>query len=236
MRLKHIVEELGYPTSSVAVLLKCMTNLGYLHFDERTRHYALTGRLATLTGWVQASSFESGVLEEVLRGLQKETGELVVLAAENGLHIEYIRTYRSPGDGVQLYIAPGTKRVLIQSGAGWLFLRKKSVREVTEIYRETIEAGLLTEAEYTLARLLERLEQARGQDVVFASAHESVRPTAHWEGGLISMEIPVLAGSPKLAICIGGPAKRLESRLDAIVAMLRVARREVAEALPGPSG
>lgn len=236
LRLKDIVEELRYPTSSVAVLLKCMTNLGYLHFDERTRHYALTGRLTALTSWVQTSSFESGALEEVLRGLQREAGELVVLAAENGLHAEYIRTYRSLGDGVQLYISPGTKRVLIQAGAGWLFLREKSVCEVTEIYRETIKAGHLTEAEYPLARLLARLEQSRGKDVVFASAKESVRPTAHWDGGLISTEIPVAPGSAKLAICIGGPAKRLESRLDTLAAMLRAARGKVVGSLSGSSG
>ena len=231
LRLKHLVDELKYPTSSVAALLKCMTELGYLSFDDVSRSYSLTARLTNLTSWVTADTYENGIVDEVLRGLQKETLELVTLATRTRLHIEYIKTYRSLGDGVQLFITQGTKRVLVQTGAGWLFLRNRSIREVTEIYRNTIRAGHLSEHEYPLDKLLMRLEHSREDDVVFATARESVRPTAHWGGGLISIEIPVPPGHRELAICIGGPSERLEARFDAIAAMLRAGRDKIAAKL-----
>ena len=231
LRLKHVVEELDYPTSSVAALLKCMTQLGYLSFDDVDRSYSLTGRLAGLTSWVESDSFESGIVDEVLRGLQKESNELVVLATESGLYAEYIRTYRSLGDGIQLYISPGTKRVLVQTGAGWLFLRDRSIREVTEIHRKTIRAGYLTEKDYPLSRLMAQLDHSRERDVIYASARESVLPTAHWGGGLASMELPVPAGHRKLAICIGGPAERLEAKLDLLSTMLRASCAKIAKAV-----
>jgi IclR family acetate operon transcriptional repressor len=231
LRLKHVVEELKYPSSSVAVLLKCMTQLGYLNFDELTHSYSLTGRLAGLTNWVAADSFENGIVDEILRSLQKSCGELILLAAESGLHSEYIKTYRSLGDGIQLYISPGTKRVLILCGAGWLFLSKRSEQEVAEIYRKTIKAGYLKEVEFPMSRLMERLACIRDEDVIYATARESIRPVAHWGGSLISMEIPVPAGHGKLAICIGGPAERLKEKFEKIAKILRASRAKITESL-----
>jgi len=231
LRLKHVVEELKCPSSSIAALLKCMAQSGYLSFDHRTHAYSLTGRLTNLTNWVVADSFENGVVDEVLRGLQKTSGELITLAAECELHSEYVKTYRSLGDGIQLYISPGTKRILIQGGAGWHFLAKRSLTEVAEIYRRTVRAGYVTEAEFPLSSLIEKLARVRDQDVSFATARESVRPTAHWGGGLVSMEIPVPAHHRKLAICVGGPAERLERRFETLGKMLRAGRSKIAESL-----
>jgi DNA-binding IclR family transcriptional regulator len=231
LRLKHIVEELHYPHSSVAALLKCMTHLGYLSFDQRKHCYSLTGRLASLTSWSVSDSFETGIVEEVLRNIQKESDELVLLGAENGIHVEYVKTYRSLGKGMQLFIAPGTKRILIQGGAGWFFLRDKAPSAIADIYRRTIKAGYITADKYPLSRLTADLEKSRDNDLIFVTAREVLRQTAHWRGGLIAMQIPVPLGHRELVICIGGAAERLKERLDTLAAILRANREKIREAL-----
>jgi DNA-binding IclR family transcriptional regulator len=227
LRLKHIVEALDSPHSSIDALLKCMTHLGYLSFDQRTHCYTLTGRLASITSWSRADDFETDVVEEVMRDIQKQSDELVLLAAESGIYTEYIKSYRALGEGMQLFIAPGTKRILVQGGAGTLFLRNKTADEIADIYRRTLKAGDITTENYPLFRLMSELENSRDKDIIFVTARQVVAPTAHWGGALISMQLPVPQGHRELVICIGGPAERLQARLEFLSGILRAGRERI---------
>ena len=43
-----ISKELGYPQSSTSILLKSLLNLGYLSYDDKTRTYRPTARVALI--------------------------------------------------------------------------------------------------------------------------------------------------------------------------------------------
>ena len=227
LRLKHVVAELSYPSSSVAALLKCMTQLGYLDFDETTHCYSLTSRLADATQWVVPEG-DSGFLEKRLRRLQRDCGELVILAAPAGVYTEYIRTYRALGGGVQFHLPPGTRRLMVQGGAGWLFLADRSDEEIAEILRATVAQNLVSEGDLPLSLLLQTVNRLKRSDVVFGRARrDNIGWFAHWGGALISMRIPVAPDSRHLAICLAGPAERLRTRFDELAETLLSCRKEI---------
>ena len=240
LRLKTIASELAYPTSSVAALLKCMTQLGYLDFDSATHCYTLTSRLADATRWAGSGDFESGIVDDVMRRLQRECGELVLLSVELGLYTEYVRSYRSTGNGTQLYLAPGTRRLLVQSGSGWLFLRNRTDSEISDIHQRTIGAGLLSEAELPLATLLNAVRAIKHDDVTITSARDTIGPVAHWGGGLIAMLLPVPEGCRQLVVCLAGPFERLSARHEELAGLLRYSRdgmrAVMADSLPPSPG
>src|SRR5260221_13800450 len=90
LSLKDIAGRLRYPPSSGSTLLKSMVALGYLEYDQLSRTYFPTMRIAALGGWVHAALFGDGAIERLLEHLHRATGETVVLAAQSGLYAQYV--------------------------------------------------------------------------------------------------------------------------------------------------
>ena len=232
MRLKDLARHLRYPVSSTAALMKTIVEQGYLHFDQNSRTYFPTPRLCELTNWIPVATFEQGPVLDAMHRLQRATHEMIVLGTPVGIDIKYVETLRST-QAIQLYNPPGTRRLLVQTGMGWLMLSRLAESAALAIYRRTIALGKLAEREFVPAAFRARLDQMRRQDFAFTRASDYVRPTAHWGGAMISMLIPVPANHRRLAIGIGGPVERLDTHSAEILAHLRseVARlSEFAEA------
>jgi DNA-binding IclR family transcriptional regulator len=152
---------------------------------------------------------------------------LIVLGVEKGIYIEYVETIRST-EGMQLYIAPGTQRLTVQSVMGWHFLSTYADEHAHEIYRATIKRGELAKSEFSLDQLMRRVRRHRELDISFIAARDLVRPAAHWGSGMVTMMVPISAGHRKLGIGVGGPADRLAQKLDLISECLRLEATEIA--------
>lgn len=221
LRLKDVADALDLPTSSAAAILKSITAQGYFTFDAKARSYLPSPRLAQLVTWMPVRPFEEGIVFETMRRLRHRTRELIVLAVANGIYLEYVQTLRS-SEGLQLYIRPGTRRLLVQTGTGWLFLGRMPEADALAIYDATIAAGALGPHEFSPSDLLERLASHRTSEISFVRARDLLRPVGHWGGGMVSRLLPVPAGHRSLAIGVAGPADRLESRLEAITRAIEV--------------
>jgi DNA-binding IclR family transcriptional regulator len=230
-RLKEIVARLGAPTSSTAAILKCLQDEGYLQFDQGSRCYFPTPRVSQLASWIPPATFEQDIVHDALRRLQKSTGELIVLGTPNGIHMEYVETLRST-QGIQLYAAPGTRRLMVQTGMGWLLLSRMPESAALSVYRKAVARGEIAESEFPPEALRARLDEMRRRDHSFTHAAEYVRPTAHWGGAMIAMLVPVPAGHRKLTVGIGGPGERLKQNYDAILTALRAEIAGIAAAVP----
>lgn len=230
LRLKELVDRLHYPTSSVAAILKCLTEQGYLVFDREALSYTPSPRLALLVNWVPAEEFEQGIVLDSMRSLQHLTNELVVLGVANGIFLEYVETLRSTA-GLQLYIPPGTRRLLVQTGTGWQFLGLRTEMEALSAYQKTIDLGELTESEFSSTEFMQKVREQRDQEVCFVRARDLLRPVAHWGGGMVSIVLPVPEGHRPLAIGVGGPADRLEQNLFNISEALKIERDRIAKAI-----
>jgi DNA-binding IclR family transcriptional regulator len=232
MRLRELVDQLGYPTSSVAALLKSMTTQGFLTFDSKTKSYMPSARLAGLVSWVPIEKFEQGVVLNAMINIQRKTHELIVLGVERGIYIEYIETIRS-SEGMQLYIAPGTRRLTIQSVMGWHFLSRYPDAHAQKLYRATIERGELSESEFSLKQLLKRVHEHRELEISFITARDLVRPAAHWGSGMVTVLVPAPPGHRKLGIGVGGPAERLAHNFERISDHLRLEMSDIAKHVAG---
>ena len=119
--VREIAEHFGYPLSSVQVLMKSISTLGYLRYDNRRRAYVATPRLAALGDWVAESMAATGVSFAVLEQLARDTGMTAILAVENDIHVQY--THVVMGHGRRRFqVQPGTRRLLCMSGLGWALL------------------------------------------------------------------------------------------------------------------
>lgn len=230
LRLKDIASALELPTSSAAILLKSIAQQGYLQFDTRTRTYMPTARLARIGNWVPYEAFEQGVVMEALRTLQGATGETVILAAEHGIFVEYEQTVNAT-EGMTLRIAPGTRRLTVQTGTGWLLLNRRPRAEAVAVYEATIAAGKLERRKFSRTAFLARLDDHAKREISFVRARDILIPTAHWGGGMVSALIPVPSGHRPLALGVGGPADRLEENISLISEALRNAIKAIGDSL-----
>ena len=79
----EVAEHYGWPHSSTSVLMRSLVKLGYLHYDASERSYFPSTRVALLGDWIQENLFKDGQLMDLMRSLNDETGETVVLAAHS---------------------------------------------------------------------------------------------------------------------------------------------------------
>jgi DNA-binding IclR family transcriptional regulator len=229
-RLRDIVQQLDYPTSSVNSILKSMVTQGYMSFDPDTHCYMPAARLAHLTTWINSGGFEQTVVLEAMYQLRALAGEPVVMATPNDIFLEYVETlHRS--EGINSHIKPGTRRLLAQTGTGWLFLSRMSRADALSVYHRTIAANELTTREFSEATFLEKLDEHSGLDVSFIRAKDLLRPTAHWDAAMISMIIPTPPQHRPLALGAHGPVQRLEAKRDMIAAELRAIARSIGNSI-----
>lgn len=212
-RLGEVANRLNHPVSSVSALLKCMVDLGYMQFDEETRYYMPAARIAHLGSWLNFDTYEQTAVLEAMYTLREAANESVVLATPNDIYLEYIDTLHGR-EGIN--IRRGTRRLLVQSGTGWLFLARIGLAESLSIYHRTIAASELHRDEFTEAEFLQKLVEHREMDISFVHARELLRPTAHWGAAMISKIIPTPPGHRPLAMGLHGLSARLEAKRDHI--------------------
>ncbi len=211
--LKQIGEALGYPPSSGSALLKSIVALGYLDYDQVSRTYFPTMRIAALGSWVHGALFGEGSIAPLMDHLHAVTGETVILAAQSGLHAQYVHVIHDT-PLLQLSAAPGARRPLAQSGMGWLLLSAHTDKEI-EALRRRINADAGQQPKLTAADLTERVNAARGRGYVFS------RHTVSQGAGIIAILLPRGPFGRTFAIGIGGPVSRLERKQPMILRELR---------------
>lgn len=216
-RLSEIATTLGYPVSSVSALLKCMVDQGYMEFDVQKHCYIPSARLAHLGAWLNYDAYEQALVLDEMYHLREVAKESVVLATPNDIYLEYIDMLHG---WESINIQRGARRLLVQSGTGWLFLAGMERSLAMQVYHRTIEAGELSHDEFPEKDFIEKLTSHRDVNVSFVHARELLRPTAHWGAAMISMIIPTPPGHRALAIGAHGPGERLKEKRVRITAEL----------------
>lgn len=217
-RLSDIAKSLDLPISSVSALLHSMVALGYMEQDPVTSCYLPTGRIAHIVSWLKLDNYEHMLVLDEMWRLRELAKESVVLASPTGIHLEYVETVHG---WESIHIKRGAKRLLVQTGTGWLFLARMDPRDAMNIYRRTIIAGEIAPHEFSEGKFLETVESHRDREVSFVHARELLRPTAHWGAAMISAIMPTPAGHRPLAIGVHGLSGRLIEKEDLISSELR---------------
>ncbi len=196
-----VADHYGWPHSSTSVLMRTLVTLGYLHYDASERTYMPSMRVALLGDWLHESLLAHGRLSALLQELHRETHETVVLAAQNGLHSQYLRVIEGTNT-LRMHLQHGVLRPLLTSGTGRILMTQMeagTVRKLVRKYNLREDQDQPLDAEQVLAQIAE--DRARGY------AFSKNRITAH--AGLIAMVLPTSASEKPLAIGVAGLTERL---------------------------
>ena len=111
---------------------------------------------------------------------------------------------------------------MVQNGIGWMLLSHQPEEEALRIYRETIDAGLLSRTDYPEEVFRQTLDAHRDMDVSVLHARDLRERTAHWDASMISTLIPVPERRHRsLGIGLHGPTSRITRREEELADLLR---------------
>lgn len=163
LTISELVDLLQIPQSSMSTLIKSLVAKGFVEYDAQTRRYRPSVRLAFLGNWVLGSTDTIARIHTLAQCLHDETGETVLIGAENGLYLQYMSVVVSPST-LRFALHPGLRRPLHRSGLGIMLLTRKQDADIGRLVRrynaERLEPG---EDRITEAEVLRRVGHARAQ-------------------------------------------------------------------------
>ncbi len=207
---------LDYPKSSTNVLLKYLTNLGYLSLDPDTMHYLPSLRVTSLGAWIPAALYGMGDAASMLQEVHDVTGETVTLSMRAGQAMRFIRVL--PGSFfIALKMDEGTVAPLFGTSVGAAFLATRPPAEVERLAESARGMARTRVVRQAIDRTLESLPQVRstGYSVTFASLFPDT--------GAISMALPPASDGNVLVLGVGGLSDRIRRNERTIARAIRSA-------------
>jgi IclR family acetate operon transcriptional repressor len=215
----EVAEHHGWPHSSTSVLMRSLVGMGYLDYDVGTRTYLPSMRVALLGDWLQSTAFPNAELLQLLEHLNQETGETIVLAAQNGLHAQYLRVLQGT-NVLRMHLHIGALRPLLNSGTGRMLITTMddaTIKNLAKKHNAQFPDKPLN-ANEVLARLA--VDREKG----YAMSIHQVTPYS----GVIATLLPTGPGQKPIAIGVAGLSQKLISEEERYVAAMRQAIRRYA--------
>lgn len=209
----EVSESLGFPQSSTSALLRSLVAMGYLNYDARKRTYVTSSRVALLGSWVNWPFFAEGTIISLMKDLNEQTRDTIVLAMRNGLYVQYIHVLQATNPA-RLHMTLGTVRPLAGSGAGFAILSTMTDAEVTRIVMRINAEARPGEPLIRLRDLLTTLSDVRRKGYAFTC--DMVTPG----GGMLAAPLPGMAGQPQMVVGIGGISEVMRGREDKLAEAL----------------
>ncbi|CAN5238458.1 helix-turn-helix domain-containing protein [soil metagenome] len=210
----EIADALGYPQSSTSALLRSLVTMGYLNYDPQSRTYITSSRVALLGSWVNSPFFAEGAIISMMKELNEQTHDTVVLGMRNGQHVQYIHVIQATSPA-RLHMTLGTVRPLAASGAGYAVLATMTDAEVTRIVMRVNAEAREGEPLIKVRELLEKIAVIRDKGYAFTC------DMVTRGGGMIAAPLPRMAGQPQMIIGIGGISEVMRQREDELAEALR---------------
>lgn len=214
LTISELVDILQIPQSSMSTLIKSLVARGFVEYDAETRRYRPSVRLAFVGNWVLGSTDIIARIHALAQRLHDESGETVLIGAENGLYLQYLSLVVSEHT-LRFALHPGLKRPIHRSGLGLMLLSLKQDGEISRIVRRyNSEITDETEERASPSEVVETAGMVRRQGWCLSS-NRVVRG-----GGSIATLLPLPREQGMLAIGFGGQTHQLTARVDELREML----------------
>lgn len=208
LTISELVDQLQIPQSSMSTLIKSLVARGFVEYDAETRRYRPSVRLAFVGNWVLGSTDVIARIHALAQWLHDETGETVLIGAENGLFLQYLSLVVSEHT-LRFALHPGLKRPIHRSGLGLMLLSRKADGEISRIVRRyNSEIVDPAEEHASPSDVIEMVGDARRNGWCF-SANRVVRG-----GGSIATLLPLPRDQGMLAIGFAGQSHQLSQKVD----------------------
>ena len=212
--VSEISRALGYPQSSTSILLRSLAGLGYLHYEKASRSYRPTARVSLLGRGIESHLFGDGSVMSALEQISRETGEMVILAAREGIVVRYI--YVIPATNpMRMHLRTGAVRPMIGSAVGHLFLSALGDTELS------VEIERLHQAQTEF--LIDDDELMRQIRRIRRLGHSLSTHTVTPGGGIVAILLPGEYTGTQLAIGIGGVAETITANEKRFVDTMKAA-------------
>jgi DNA-binding IclR family transcriptional regulator len=216
VKVIEVAQRLDLPQSSTSMLLKCLTELGYVEHDLSTRTFLPSPRIALLGTWLDKGPIRDGSLVRLMEELSEKTGETVILAVRSGMFAHYIRVIQSRRS-VRFHVPHGSRRLAVWSAAGTALLVRESDENIRALCRRTNSEALKEEQTISPKRVLAHVNEVRSNGYFFSKG--LVTP------GTGSIAVPLPSGIDRkarpFAIAISGMLEDIESRERTLARMIQ---------------
>lgn len=213
LTLSEIADSLGYPRSSTMALLYSLKDQDYMSFDPLEKQYTPTTRVALLGGWIHGSVFQDGVIVGLMNQLQRESGETVMLALQNGMHAQYVHTVQSQ-DLLRFYLRPGMLRPICRSAVGLAILAQQSTERVRRLVERINAQKIDPQGSVSYASLEQSLEMVRQQGYAFSDKVTD-------DACALAIILPTRRGQPPTALGLSGPTRRLARQKEVMYRLMK---------------
>lgn len=207
MRISELVKKLEIPQSSTSTLMKTLVAKGLVDFNPEERTFCPSVRLAFLGNWVLGSDDGLAQIQSLSHRLAAESGETVIVGAQNGLFVQYLSVVVSQ-QPLRFILHPGMMRPLHRAGLGIMLLSTKPDGEVGRMIRrfnaEADEEAVIVSESDVLATV------RKARSLGYCETSDLATPGA----GVIATLLPLPVEGRSLSIGIGGPASRLRPRAE----------------------
>jgi DNA-binding IclR family transcriptional regulator len=211
LSLKEVIAQLNYPQSSATFLMKSITTMGYLNYDRKARTYFPTFKVAGLGDWLRNPP--QSEIKRLLKSIQVDTGETIILAVQNDLYLQYVEVLESTHE-MRFHVEKGSMIPLTRTSLGWILLSAKPAPEVERICRQ-INARSAPSMQIDIPAFQIQLEGIRRAGYCYV-------PNLPMQGGgCISLLLPKGAREQPTAIGAGGLVERLDANKGTVLRSMR---------------
>lgn len=226
LTISDLVDILQIPQSSMSTLIKSLVARGFVEYDAQSRRYRPSVRLAFLGNWALGSTDVIARIHALAQELHDETGEAVLLGAENGLHMQYLSLVIQPNT-LRVALHPGMRRPIHRSGLGTMLLSHKSDGDIGRIVRRyNSESSDTDEVRLSETDVLGRVAEARRQGWFF-SENLVVKG-----GASLATLLPLPRENTTLAIGFGGNTPGMADKVEGLKDILLSRVRTFADETP----
>lgn len=211
---------LNYPQSSTSELLRCLTRLGYLHYNRVRRTYSPTTRVALLGAWVKPSLFRGGPLLSAIDEVAKITGETVALSTSSNYVLQHLHVIHGRNEGA-IDAHGGDELPLLHSAQGRLLLssyRNEHVRSA--VHRLNAEEAN-TDLQVRVAEVLSEFSILRDREWIIEQDRNGV--------GCVAILLPLGRHMDRLSISVLAKPGIIEKRGQEILDLLTSRKNAIAE-------
>ncbi|MDO8277936.1 MAG: helix-turn-helix domain-containing protein [Burkholderiaceae bacterium] len=210
LSMRDLHEQVGCPLSSLALTLRSLVQLGYLHHDRSRRTYTPTVQLADLGGWVASRFAPGSAVVEAAQAIHRATGNNVAIAHRNDLRLQYIHFI--PGKNLEPSVRVGTTRLLCRSGLGWALMTFLTPSAIQSVVRRT-NATLPSEDRVDLEPLLAMIEKCRSNGYI--------RGDNMQRAGYSVLAMPFKTMKTEMVIGVSDLTERIAQKQAQTVALMR---------------
>lgn len=211
---------LEYPQSSTSELLRCLTRLGYLHYNRYRRTFSPTARVALLGSWVEPTLFRGGTVLTALDHVADCVGETVILSTAANYEVQHLHVVDGIGENAVVEHA-GHSEPLLHSPQGRLILASYQDAHIRSAVHRLNAEEADPERRVRMPEIMEELSQLRAQGWI-------VQPEAREDGtGVIAVLLPPRKGMERLALSVMAAREVIEARADEILKIMLEQREDI---------